>query len=97
MLKASLNSGLTSWSRPAATTILSSRLKNEISTGKILHLDGDRKYSEKSRRYYNGSARQLNEYARKIPSCIVASLARVKEIEYFTIKEEERENVKVEF
>ena len=34
------------------TTILSSRLKNEISTGKILHLDGDRKYSEKSRRYY---------------------------------------------
>ena len=34
------------------TTILSSRLKNEISTGKILHLDGDRKYSEKSLRYY---------------------------------------------
>lgn len=34
------------------TTILSSRLKNEISTGTILHLDGDRKYSEKSRRYY---------------------------------------------
>ena len=34
------------------TTILSSRLKNEISTGKILHLDGDIKYSEKSRRYY---------------------------------------------
>lgn len=33
-------------------TILSSRLKNEISTGKILHLDGDRKYSEKSLRYY---------------------------------------------
>ena len=52
---------------------------------------------EKSRRYYNGSARQLNEYAKKITSCIMDSLARVKEIEYFTIKEEERENVKVEF
>ena len=32
--------------------IISSRLKTEISTGKILHLDGDRKYSEKSLRYY---------------------------------------------
>lgn len=32
--------------------VLSSRLKTEISTGKILHLDGDRKYSEKSLRYY---------------------------------------------
>ena len=29
------------------------RMNNNIYTGKILHLDGDRKYSEKSARYYN--------------------------------------------
>ena len=47
------------------TTILSSRLKNEISTGKILHLDGDRKYSEKSRRYYQKVG--LNAIVKNIP------------------------------
>ena len=28
-------------------------IRKEVYTGKILHLDGDRKYSEKSAKYYN--------------------------------------------
>ena len=51
-------------------------IRQRIYTGKILHLDGDRKYSEKSARYYNKIG--LNAIVKNIPenrqSKIVISL-----------------------
>ena len=41
------------------------RVKEIIYTGKILHLDGDRKYSEKSNRYYKKIG--LNAIVRNVP------------------------------
>lgn len=53
---------------------------------------------ERSRRYYNGVVRALNEYILKVPSCIVASIMKVKEEAYFEVSSDsERENIKVEF
>lgn len=40
-------------------------IRQKIYTGKILHLDGDRKYSEKSARYYNKIG--LNSIVKNIP------------------------------
>lgn len=40
-------------------------IRQRLYTGKILHLDGDRKYSEKSARYYNKIG--LNAIVRNIP------------------------------
>lgn len=40
-------------------------IRQKIYTGKILHLDGDRKYSEKSSRYYNKMG--LNAIVKNIP------------------------------
>ena len=40
-------------------------MENRLQTGKILHLDGDRKYSEKSYRYYKKSG--LNFIVKNIP------------------------------
>ncbi len=40
-------------------------IRQKIYTGKILHLDGDRKYSEKSARYYNKIG--LNAIVKNIP------------------------------
>lgn len=40
-------------------------LKEKIITGKILHLDGDKKYSEKASRYYRKLG--LNAIVRYIP------------------------------
>lgn len=44
---------------------ISKRDINKIYTGKILHLDGDKKYSEKSLRYYNKMG--LNAIVKNIP------------------------------
>lgn len=63
-------------------------------SGELTSIEGE---IERSRRYYNSSARGLNEYARKIPSCFVASFMKIEQVEYFTVNEEERKNVKVEF
>ena len=41
------------------------QIRQKVYTGKILHLDGDRKYSEKSARYYNKIG--LNAVVRNIP------------------------------
>jgi len=43
----------------------SKRVKEKIITGKILHLDGDRKYSEKAYRYYRKLS--LNAVVKYIP------------------------------
>lgn len=43
----------------------SNRTKEKIIAGKILHLDGDRKYSEKSYRYYRKLG--LNAIVRNVP------------------------------
>ena len=41
------------------------RINSKVYTGKILHLDGDKRYSEKSARYYNKIG--LNAVVRNIP------------------------------
>ena len=53
---------------------------------------------EKSRRYYNGTVRELNTTIQKVPSCIIASIFKFKEEPFFELEnEDERKNVKVEF
>lgn len=53
---------------------------------------------EKSRRYYNGTVKELNKVIQTIPSCIIASLFRFKEEKFFEIENnEERNNVQVKF
>lgn len=53
---------------------------------------------ERSRRYYNGVVRKLNEKVKMIPSCIIASIMNINEEPYFEIEDtNERNNVKVKF
>lgn len=47
------------------TKKIKNRYSNNIKTGKILHLDGDRRYAEKSSRYYKRS--NLNAVVRNVP------------------------------
>ena len=47
------------------TSLLKTRYRINNNTGKILHLDGDRRYSEKSNRYYRRSG--LTAIVRNIP------------------------------
>lgn len=52
---------------------------------------------ERSRRYYNGTAAQLNMAVKKFPGSIIASMFGFKEIPYFEVTGEQREAVKVQF
>jgi len=52
---------------------------------------------ERSRRYYNGAASQLNIAVQKFPTVLIAGAFGFKEIPYFEIEQEQRENVKVQF
>ena len=57
------------------------RIRNSIVTGKILHLDGDRKYSEKSLKYYrrmglNAIVKNVSEYMQ--PRIVYTLLVRYK-------------------
>lgn len=57
------------------------RLKSSIVTGKILHLDGDRKYSEKSLKYYrrmglNAIVKNVSEYMQ--PRVVYTLLVRYR-------------------
>lgn len=53
---------------------------------------------EKSRRYYNGTVKNLNKTVQSVPSCIIASLFKFKEEPFFELENpEERENIKVKF
>ena len=53
---------------------------------------------EKSRRYYNGTVKNLNKSIQTVPSCIVASLFGFKEEPFFELENtEERKNVQVKF
>ena len=50
-----------------------------------------------SRKYYNGAVRSLNNKVEMFPSNIVANMFGFKKAKMFEAKEEEKENVKVEF
>ena len=50
-----------------------------------------------SRKYYNGTVRELNNFTELFPTNIVASLFGIKAAKMFEINEKERENVKVSF
>lgn len=53
---------------------------------------------EKSRRYYNGTVKNLNKNIQSVPSCIIASLFKFKEEPFFELENSaERENVQVKF
>lgn len=53
---------------------------------------------EKSRRYYNGTVKNLNKTIQSVPSCIIASLFKFKEEPFFEVENtEERKNVQVKF
>lgn len=53
---------------------------------------------EKSRRYYNGTVKNLNKTVQSVPSCIIASLFKFKEEPFFELENsEQRENIKVKF
>lgn len=53
---------------------------------------------EKSRRYYNGTVKNLNKTVQSVPSCIIASLFKFKEEPFFELENSaERENIKVKF
>ena len=50
-----------------------------------------------SRKYYNGTVRELNNYTEYFPSNIIAMMFNIKPEKMFEINEEERQNVKVKF
>lgn len=53
---------------------------------------------EKSRRYYNGTVKNLNKTIQSVPSCIIASLFKFKEEPFFELENtKERENIQVKF
>lgn len=53
---------------------------------------------EKSRRYYNGTVKNINKTIQSVPSCIIASLFKFKEEPFFELENaEERKNVQVKF
>ena len=50
-----------------------------------------------SRKYYNGTVRELNTYTELFPSNVVCTLFNIKSEKLFEINEAERQNVKVQF
>ncbi len=50
-----------------------------------------------SRKYYNGTVRELNTYTEIFPSNIICGFFGIKQEKLFEIKNEQRENVKVQF
>ncbi len=51
-----------------------------------------------ARKYYNAVVKQLNAKREKIPSNLIAKVAKIKKMPYFEVEDEtERQNVKVEF
>ena len=50
-----------------------------------------------SRKYYNGTVRELNTYTELFPSNIICGIFGIKSEKLFEIDEPERENVKVQF
>jgi len=50
-----------------------------------------------SRRFYNGNVRDFNTKLQVFPNNLIAGMLNFKAYEFFQAKEEEKENVKVEF
>ena len=50
-----------------------------------------------SRKYYNGTVRELNTYTQMFPSNIICGMFGIKAAQLYEIDEAERENVKVQF
>ena len=49
-----------------------------------------------SRKYYNGTVRELNTFAEIFPSNVICSIFGIKQERLFEIKDSERQNIKVE-
>ncbi len=58
----------------------------------LVNIEGD---IEKSRRYYNGTAREQNNRVQTVPTNIIASMFGFEKMPYFQIEEAERQNVDV--
>lgn len=53
---------------------------------------------EKSRRYYNGTVKELNTSIQKFPHCIIASIFKFREEVFFELEnKDERQNIQVKF
>lgn len=51
---------------------------------------------ERSRRYYNGTAREQNNRVQSVPTCFIANMCGFKKVPYFQVdSDEERKNVDV--
>lgn len=50
-----------------------------------------------SRRFYNGNVKSLNIKVETVPSNMIASMFKVKKMDLFEAKEEEKEPIKVQF
>lgn len=50
-----------------------------------------------SRRFYNGNVRDFNTKLQVFPNNLIAGILNFKAYQFFEVKEEEKENVKVEF
>ncbi len=57
-------------------------------------LEGD---IQKSRRYYNGTARDFNAMIVVFPNNIIANMLNFKKVEFFEASEEEKKNVEIKF
>ncbi|MGI5897597.1 MAG: LemA family protein [Candidatus Dojkabacteria bacterium] len=57
-------------------------------------LEGD---IQKSRRYYNGTARDFNAMIVVFPNNIIAGMLNFKKVEFFEATEEEKKNVEIKF
>lgn len=60
--------------------------------GELTNIEGD---IEKSRRYYNGTARQQNNRILTFPNNIIAGMFGFEKVPYFQVEEADRQNVDV--
>ena len=51
----------------------------------------------KSRKYYNGTVRELNNYTQMFPTNLICMLFNIKQQRFFEASEDERQNVEVKF
>ena len=70
---------------------------NEIFNRLMTELSNTEDDIANARKYYNASVREYNTALQLFPTAIIANIFKFKKEKSFTIRVEERENVKVEF
>lgn len=70
---------------------------NEMFINLSAELSGIESEIATSRKYYNGTVRELNNYLEYFPTNIIGAIFRFEKGKFFEIDEGQRENVKVQF